>query len=176
MLRGRIDCPMERPDGSIVVVEFKTGKPRDDHRRQLELYVAERTDSGTWGMPRQLTARGGWAGRWAPDGHAIVYCRPDGVWLIAPDGRAERQLVDVRGIGLMAAVEMVADKKTKAAFDPSLKIADRVANEFRNRGVYTRARGDVIMMAPPLMIPEDLLDRSIKIIGDTIDAIYKDVK
>jgi 4-aminobutyrate--pyruvate transaminase len=83
---------------------------------------------------------------------------------------------DVRGIGLMAAVEMVADKKTKAAFDPSLKIADRVANEFRNRGLYTRARGDVIMMAPPLMIPEDLLDRSIKIIGDTIDAIYKDVK
>ena len=83
---------------------------------------------------------------------------------------------DVRGLGLMAAVELVADKKTKAPFDASLKIADRVANEFRNRGLYTRARGDVIMLAPPLMIPEDLLDRAIKIVGDTIDAIYQDVK
>jgi len=69
---------------------------------QLDLYLAERTDSGTWGAGKQLTSRGGWAGRWAPDGHAIVYCRPDGVWLIAPDGGAERQLVDVRGIGLPA--------------------------------------------------------------------------
>jgi putrescine---pyruvate transaminase len=83
---------------------------------------------------------------------------------------------DVRGIGLMAAVELVADKGSKATFDPSLKIADRLANEFRNRGLYTRARGDVIMMAPPLMIPEDLLDRSIKIIGATIDAVYQQVK
>jgi hypothetical protein len=32
------------------------------------------------------------------------------------------------------------------------------------------------MMAPPLMIPEDLLDRSIKIIGATIDAVYQQVK
>jgi PD-(D/E)XK nuclease superfamily protein len=39
VLRGTIDCLVERPDGSIVVLEFKTGKPRDDHRRQLELYV-----------------------------------------------------------------------------------------------------------------------------------------
>jgi Tol biopolymer transport system component len=69
---------------------------------QLELYVAARTDSGSWGPARPLTSRGGWAGRWAADGHAIVYCRPDGVWLIAPDGGGARQLVDVRGIGLPA--------------------------------------------------------------------------
>jgi Tol biopolymer transport system component len=69
---------------------------------QLELYVAERTDSESWGAPRQLTTRGGWAGRWAPDGHAIAYCRPDGVWLIAPDGGGARQVVDARGIGLPA--------------------------------------------------------------------------
>jgi adenosylmethionine-8-amino-7-oxononanoate aminotransferase len=76
----------------------------------------------------------------------------------------------------MAAVELVSDKKTKAGFDPSYKLADRIAQEFRQRGLYSRARGEVIMLAPPLMIPEDLLDKAIKIVGDTIDAVYQVVK
>jgi len=80
---------------------------------------------------------------------------------------------DVRGIGLMAAVELVSDKKTKAGFDASLKIGDRINQEFRNRGLYTRARGEVIMLAPPLMIPEETLDKAIQIVGDTIDAVAK---
>ena len=87
---------------------------------------------------------------------------------------ADHPLVgDVRGIGMMAAVELVSDKKTKAGFDPSLKVADRINTEFRNRGLYTRARGEVIMLAPPLMIPEETLDKAIGIVGDTIDAVAK---
>ena len=31
---------------------------------------------------------------------------------------------------------------TKAGFDPSLKVADRISQEFRNRGLYSRARGE----------------------------------
>jgi adenosylmethionine-8-amino-7-oxononanoate aminotransferase len=90
---------------------------------------------------------------------------------------ADHPLVgDVRGIGLMAAVELVADKKTMAGFDPSLKVADRIGQEFRNRGLYSRARGETIMLAPPLMIPEDLLDKAVKIVGDTIDAVAKSIK
>ncbi len=37
--RGTIDCLVERPDGSLVVLEFKTGAPRPAHERQLALYV-----------------------------------------------------------------------------------------------------------------------------------------
>ena len=40
LLRGRIDCLVHRPDGSIAVVEFKAGRPRGIHRRQLDVYVA----------------------------------------------------------------------------------------------------------------------------------------
>jgi ATP-dependent helicase/nuclease subunit A len=40
IVRGTIDCVVEKPDGSILVVEFKTGRVRPIHQRQLDLYVA----------------------------------------------------------------------------------------------------------------------------------------
>jgi ATP-dependent helicase/nuclease subunit A len=39
IVRGTIDCLVHKEDGSIVVVEFKTGRPRPIHQRQLDLYV-----------------------------------------------------------------------------------------------------------------------------------------
>jgi ATP-dependent helicase/nuclease subunit A len=39
VLRGTIDCLIQKDDGSIVVLEFKTGRPRPSHQRQLDLYV-----------------------------------------------------------------------------------------------------------------------------------------
>ncbi len=39
VLRGTIDCLIRREDGSVVVVEFKSGTPRAFHQRQLDLYV-----------------------------------------------------------------------------------------------------------------------------------------
>lgn len=39
VLRGTIDCLVQKDDGSIVVVEFKTGKRRFSHQQQLDLYL-----------------------------------------------------------------------------------------------------------------------------------------
>ena len=39
VLRGTIDCVVRRPDGSLVVVEVKTGRPAPAHEQQLEVYV-----------------------------------------------------------------------------------------------------------------------------------------
>jgi RecB family exonuclease len=39
VLRGTIDCLLRRGDGSLVVVEVKTGPPRPGHERQLAAYV-----------------------------------------------------------------------------------------------------------------------------------------
>ena len=39
ILRGTIDCLVRRPDGSIVVLEFKSGQPRSWHPQQLDIYV-----------------------------------------------------------------------------------------------------------------------------------------
>jgi ATP-dependent helicase/nuclease subunit A len=38
-VRGVIDCLVARPDGTLLVVEVKTGRPADWHEAQLELYV-----------------------------------------------------------------------------------------------------------------------------------------
>jgi ATP-dependent helicase/nuclease subunit A len=40
VLRGTVDCLIRRPDGSLIVVEVKTGAPRPAHARQLEVYLA----------------------------------------------------------------------------------------------------------------------------------------
>jgi RecB family endonuclease NucS len=40
VVRGVIDCLVTRPDGSIVVIEVKTGRARPSDRPQLEAYVA----------------------------------------------------------------------------------------------------------------------------------------
>ena len=39
ILRGTIDCLVRQDDGSVIVVEFKTGAPRASHQEQLDLYV-----------------------------------------------------------------------------------------------------------------------------------------
>ena len=40
VLRGTIDCLVRRPDGSLLVIEVKTGPARPEHARQLEIYLA----------------------------------------------------------------------------------------------------------------------------------------
>jgi ATP-dependent helicase/nuclease subunit A len=39
ILRGAIDCLIHRPDGTVAVLEFKTGRRRQIHQQQLDLYV-----------------------------------------------------------------------------------------------------------------------------------------
>ncbi|MGE5815966.1 MAG: UvrD-helicase domain-containing protein [Acidobacteriota bacterium] len=39
ILRGSIDCLVQRPDGSVLVLEFKTGRRSAAHEKQLEIYV-----------------------------------------------------------------------------------------------------------------------------------------
>jgi ATP-dependent helicase/nuclease subunit A len=39
ILRGTIDCLVERTNGSVTILELKTGTPRPGHERQLSIYV-----------------------------------------------------------------------------------------------------------------------------------------
>ena len=78
---------------------------------------------------------------------------------------------DVRGQGLMVAVELVADKQTKAEFPPEEKVGPRVHEETQKRGMFTRLRGDVYNIAPPFIVSESQIDSMVNILGDAIEVV-----
>ena len=61
---------------------------------------------------------------------------------------------DVRGEGLLLAVELVAERESRTYFDPSLTVGAKVAAALVKRGVIARAmpQGDILGFAPPLCI------------------------
>jgi 4-aminobutyrate---pyruvate transaminase len=65
---------------------------------------------------------------------------------------------DARGMGLIGAVELVADKSTKASFPPTAGVAQYAGNRALSHGVMTRALGDTINMCPPLIIEPAQID------------------
>ena len=57
---------------------------------------------------------------------------------------------EVRGKGLMAGVEIVANRETRELFPASDKVGPRVLRGIDERGVFSRLRGDVFVCAPPV--------------------------
>jgi len=80
---------------------------------------------------------------------------------------------DVRGEGLLAALEFVADKDGPAFFDPAKKIGPQVAAAALERGVIARAmpQGDILGFAPPLCITEVEIDQVVEMTKSAVDAV-----
>jgi len=76
------------------------------------------------------------------------------------NGFADHPLVgNTRAVGLIGAVELVADKETKRKFDPSAKIGPLVQQTVQEHGLIVRALpGDIIGFCPPLIIEENEID------------------
>lgn len=84
---------------------------------------------------------------------------------------------EVRGIGMLAAIELVEDKGSKA---PAKGLGAKIVAEAANRGLILRLRaaadgppasGDTLCFAPPLPTPEATLDRIVQIVGESIQAV-----
>jgi 4-aminobutyrate--pyruvate transaminase len=65
---------------------------------------------------------------------------------------------EARGVGLIGALEMVADKASKAAFDPPGSFGMKIAELCHEEGLIIRAIGDVIAFCPPLVISSADID------------------
>ena len=78
---------------------------------------------------------------------------------------------DVRQKGFMVGVELVADRKTKEPFPPQMKVGQKVILEARRQGVVIRPLGDVIVLMPPLAIPEGELERLAEVVHDAIKKV-----
>ena len=62
---------------------------------------------------------------------------------------------EVRGRGLIAGVEIVADRATRAPFAPASKVGARAAAIAQEEGLILRAVGDTLALCPPLIVTED---------------------
>jgi adenosylmethionine-8-amino-7-oxononanoate aminotransferase len=74
---------------------------------------------------------------------------------------------DVRGLGLMAAVELVADRTSRQP----LAVAKEVRLAALERGLIVRQKDSSLLLAPPLVINEEQIDRLVSILGDSIKAV-----
>jgi L-2,4-diaminobutyrate transaminase len=84
---------------------------------------------------------------------------------------------DIRGAGLVGAVEFVAEKQPATRFEPSLKIAARVVKAALARGLITRAlpHADTIAFSPPFVISEDEITQMVSRAKDAVDAVMDDL-
>jgi adenosylmethionine-8-amino-7-oxononanoate aminotransferase len=76
---------------------------------------------------------------------------------------------DVRQRGLMAGIELVADRATKRPYSPATCTGTRVCRLARERGVLLRPLGDVVVVMPPLAIDDSLMDRLCNVLYDCIE-------
>ena len=72
---------------------------------------------------------------------------------------------EVRGVGLMLAVEFVADPATKQRLDPALKVAYRISALAREKGLISRAmpQSEALGFAPPLVLTRSEADQIVEI-------------
>ena len=77
---------------------------------------------------------------------------------------------DIRGEGMLCAVELVEDREGRTQFDPSRKVVQTIVGDMLKTGVIARAmpQGDIIGFAPPFCLTREEAD---KVVGVTADAI-----
>jgi len=72
---------------------------------------------------------------------------------------ADHPLVgEARGVGLIGACELVADKATKRPFDPKKTVGAQAVKFAQDRGLICRMLGDAVALCPPLIISKPEID------------------
>ncbi|MFK7858457.1 MAG: aminotransferase [Granulosicoccus sp.] len=79
-----------------------------------------------------------------------------------------------RSVGLIGAVELVADKSSKEPFPAAEKIAVQVMAAARKHNLVLRATpGDTVAFCPPLIINNDQIDEMFDAVTDALNDVYK---
>jgi len=80
---------------------------------------------------------------------------------------------EVRGDGMLAAIEFVENKDDRAFFDSSKKIGPQIAAALLERGVIARAmpQGDILGFAPPLCLAKEEADTVVAATADAVKSV-----
>ena len=76
---------------------------------------------------------------------------------------------EARGIGLIGALELVRDKETHEPFAPEMGIGPFAARMAEQSGVITRAMGDTLAFALPLVIDDNQITSVLKVVKNALD-------
>jgi adenosylmethionine-8-amino-7-oxononanoate aminotransferase len=91
---------------------------------------------------------------------------------------------DVRGAGFLFGVELVMDQSSTTPFPASFEISKKVVETAQQKGLiiysgkgsYDGRKGDHILIAPPLNVEEDVLDRIFQIVEESLVEVVVGVR
>jgi adenosylmethionine-8-amino-7-oxononanoate aminotransferase len=85
---------------------------------------------------------------------------------------------DVRGLGLLVGVELVADRVRRTPLPRGQRVTERVVAAARDRGLlvysstgHAGGDGDLLLLGPPLVITDAEVDETIETLGEAIEAV-----
>ena len=84
---------------------------------------------------------------------------------------------EIRGRGLIGAIELVANKDLPQAFDPAIKLAPQIARRSMELGVITRAlpAADTLAFSPPFVVTEGELEVMVRTVHQAVNEIGKEL-
>lgn len=78
---------------------------------------------------------------------------------------------DIRQVGFMIAIELVADKKLKRSYPLEMRVGGKVCLEAKSQGVLLRPLGNVIAIVPPLSVTIGELEKIFTVVGTSIKKV-----
>jgi adenosylmethionine-8-amino-7-oxononanoate aminotransferase len=90
--------------------------------------------------------------------------------------RSHEIVGDVRGLGLVAGIELVRDRTTKELYEATVGVARRIWLDALEQGVIVRPLpGDVVAICPPFVISEQQIDRIVLVLDKAIARVAKEL-
>ena len=92
--------------------------------------------------------------------------------------RDETIIGEVRGVGMLAAIEFVANPETKERFDPGLKVGAQISAACLRNGLIARAmpHGDILGFAPPLITTRQDMEEIATIVKKSVMEVARNLK
>jgi adenosylmethionine-8-amino-7-oxononanoate aminotransferase len=86
--------------------------------------------------------------------------------------RGHAHVGDIRLAGLMCGIELVADRSTKEVFPPGDRVGYHICLSLRDRGIFLRPLGDIIVLMPPLSSTDSELQHLAVSVRAAIEARF----
>jgi adenosylmethionine-8-amino-7-oxononanoate aminotransferase len=96
--------------------------------------------------------------------------------------QSHRHVGEIRGLGLLLGIEFVRDKSTRAPFDPSQAVAEKIRSAameedvlvYPTQGCVDGTRGDHILLAPPFILTPDESALIAKALAAALARVFPD--